>query len=83
MRGKTKALLERIAVRDLFDIHQMGRLGYPKSEAGKAILVYQYSMAAPFPFGIETSRLERFTESDVSRTCFPCFGEELNATWRL
>ncbi len=43
--GKTKALLERIAVRDLFDINQMGRLGFPESEAGKAILVYQYSLA--------------------------------------
>lgn len=69
--GKTKALLERIAVRDLFDIHQMGRLGYPKSEVGKAILVYQHSMAAPFPFEIEAARLERFTESDVSRDLLP------------
>ena len=69
--GKTKALLERIAVRDLFDIHQMGKLGYPKSEAGKAILVYQYSMAAPFPFEIDAGRLERFTESDVSRDLLP------------
>ena len=34
-------------------------------------MVYQYSLAAPFSFEIEDGRLERFSESDVSRDLLP------------
>jgi len=69
--GKIRAMLERIAPRDLYDVYMMAEMGVSDSDLCKAIVVFQISLSAPFPFEVGADRLDRFTDELIRRELLP------------
>lgn len=74
--GKTKALLERVAVRDLYDINSIATR-YPAMLAAsderllRRIMLYYLSISAPFPRPIEIRARFAGRENDVAEALYP------------
>jgi predicted nucleotidyltransferase component of viral defense system len=74
--GKTKALLERVAVRDLYDVGSIAAV-YPELLATgddrllRRVMLYYLSMAGPFPRPFEVARRFAGRENDVTQALHP------------
>lgn len=69
--GKIRALLERIAARDLYDVYRMSEMGMPESDLCQSIVVFQISLSAPYPFEIDKDRISRFTDDLIRKELLP------------
>ncbi|MDR1431347.1 MAG: nucleotidyl transferase AbiEii/AbiGii toxin family protein [Propionibacteriaceae bacterium] len=74
--GKTKALLERVAVRDLYDVGKIASL-YPEIVATgdevllRRIMLYYLSISAPFPRPFQVSARFSGCGRDVATALYP------------
>lgn len=64
--GKMKALLERrrAAIRDLYDVFRVATTGVADLALLRALVVYYWSMAEPFPCALNGSVVDRFAGQD-------------------
>jgi hypothetical protein len=80
--GKTKALFDRLAVRDLYDIYRIQSDGLPVSVAGgdqdlyrllRRVRIYYASLSMPFPCPLSGSVVEKFANrtADLERELYP------------
>ena len=80
--GKTKALFDRLAVRDLYDIYRIQSEGIPASMAGgdqdlyrlqRRVRIYYASLSMPFPCRLRGSVVEKFANraADLERELYP------------
>lgn len=80
--GKTKALFDRLAVRDLYDIYRIQSEGLPASMAGgdqdlyrlqRRVRIYYASLSMPFPCPLSGSVVEKFANraADLERELYP------------
>jgi hypothetical protein len=80
--GKTKALFDRLAVRDLYDVHRIQTGGLPESLAmgdddryrlQRRVRIYYASLSKPFPCPIDGSIVQKFAgrTGDVERSLYP------------
>ena len=69
--GKTKALFDRLAIRDLYDIHRVQLSGLPMSMAAgdddvyrlqRRVRLYYTSLSSRFPCPIDATIAERFAD---------------------
>lgn len=80
--GKIRAMLERIAARDLYDVYRMSEMGVPDSDLCRAIVAFQISLSAPFPFEIDPDRISRFTDERIRGELLPTLraGEDVQGS---
>lgn len=80
--GKTKALFDRLAVRDLYDTYRIQTAGLPLEMARgdselyrlqRRVRLYYTSLSKPFPCAIDGTVVEKFTghQRDVERDLYP------------
>lgn len=81
--GKTKALFERVAIRDLYDIHRIStdnlleriaEADQDEARLCRRVILYYVSMSDPFPYRvIDGSIVERFADrqAEVERDLYP------------
>jgi predicted nucleotidyltransferase component of viral defense system len=80
--GKTKALFDRLAVRDLYDVHRIQTDGLPVSLAAsdddlyrlqRRVRIYYASLSKPFPCAIDGGVVGKFAgrTDDVERDLYP------------
>ncbi len=80
--GKTKALFDRLAVRDLYDIYRIQTDGLPLSMATgdddryrlqRRVRIYYASLSKPFPCAISSSMVQKFAgrAEEVERDLYP------------
>lgn len=80
--GKTKALFDRLAVRDLYDIYRIQSDGLSVSMAGgdqglyrlqRRVRIYYASLSMPFPCPLSGSVVEKFANraADLERELYP------------
>ena len=80
--GKTKALFDRPAVRDLYDVHRIQSDGLPASIAAgdadlyrlqRRVRIYYASLSKSFPCPIDASVVQKFTsrQADVESELYP------------
>ena len=80
--GKTKALFDRPAVRDLYDVHRIQSDGLPASIAvgdedlyrlQRRVRIYYASLSKPFPCPIDASVVQKFAsrQADVESELYP------------
>ncbi len=80
--GKTKALFDRLAVRDLYDIYRIQSDGLPVSMAGgdqdlyrlqRRVRIYYASLSMPFPCPLGGSVVEKFANraANLDRELYP------------
>jgi predicted nucleotidyltransferase component of viral defense system len=80
--GKTKALFDRLAIRDLYDVHRIQSTGLPLEMAGgnddlyrlhRRVRIYYTSLSKRFPCPIDESVAERFADrfEDIEGDLYP------------
>lgn len=80
--GKTKALFDRLAIRDLYDIHRVQTSGLPTQMAGgdadkyrlqRRVRLYYVSLSTRFPCPINETIAERFAgrHEDIETDLYP------------
>lgn len=80
--GKTKALFDRLAVRDLYDVYRIETGGLPLSLANgdneryrlqRRVRIYYASLSKPFPCPIDSRIVQKFTSltQDIERDLYP------------
>ena len=80
--GKTKALFDRLAIRDLYDVHRIQSTGLPLEMAGgtdglyrlqRRVRIYYTSLSKRFPCPIDGSIAERFADrfEDIESDLYP------------
>ena len=85
--GKTKALFDRLAIRDLYDIHRVQTSGLPIEMAGgddnlyrlqRRVRLYYASLSTRFPCPIDKTIAERFgsRHEDIQTDLYPVLNIE-------
>ena len=85
--GKTKALFDRLAIRDLYDIHRVQVSGLPMEmtfgdddlyRLQRRVRLYYVSLSTRFPCPIDTSIAERFADrhEDIRTDLYPVLSIE-------
>lgn len=85
--GKTKALFDRLAIRDLYDVHRIQTSGLPVSMAGgdedlyrlqRRVRLHYASMSTRFPCPIDATIAERFSNrhEDLETDLYPVLNVE-------
>lgn len=80
--GKTKALFDRLAIRDLYDIHRIQTSGLPIDMAGgdtevyrlqRRVRLYYASLSTRFPCPVDATIAERFASrhEDIGTDLYP------------
>ncbi len=80
--GKTKALFDRVAIRDLYDIHRIQTSGLPRAMAAgnddlyrlqRRVRLYYVSLSSRYPCLIDATIAERFAErhEDIQADLYP------------
>lgn len=80
--GKTKALFDRLAIRDLYDIHRVQTSGLPTQMAGgdadqyrlqRRVRLYYASLSTRYPCPIDATIAERFAQrhEDIETDLYP------------